>query len=686
MGPRTQHHQPDGQRYRAAFEQSRDAIMFLEPHGYRDCNPATLRLFGVPDVATFLTTHPGKQLSPPLQPDGRPSAQAAAERIEQAYRDGYAFFEWQHRTLDGAEFPTEVSLSRIDQAGGPILQVIVRDISERKRMEAELRREVANRRQYQAAFEQSRDAIMLLDADGFRDCNPATLTMFRVPDSAAFRRTHPADLSPLFQPDGRASREASAAYIDEALRRGEAFFAWQHCTWDGDTFPAEVLLSRVELEQGAILQAVVRDISERTRMERDLEQKEAHYRLAQSSARFGIWEWDLEQDRIHWDPDCWAMLGYPPETDSVLSTAAWRGMIAPSDLARVEPEIRRKQATGERFSLELRCRRADGGWLWIQCRGQTTAFRGDGSAWRITGTHVDIDRLKATETQLRERIKEMELLTEVIRLAFDETLSSEEMLQAVARALPNGWQAPGSTAARIRGGGVEATSEPFFEAERRQAAVSSQPSSPVQVEIFRQDKGPPHGADFLPEEQQLLEAVTEEIGQALRHREAQQALQRQATVDPLTGVFNRQRFEAELERTLARHERYSDTAAIAMLDIDHFKAVNDAYGHNVGDRVLREVAERISEALRLGDTLGRWGGEEFLILLPGTGLGGARRAAERFRARIEAAPLPPVGRVTISLGVTAIRGNDSTTGLLARVDEALYEAKNCNGRNSVAAR
>ncbi len=679
-------HQWDERHYRAAFEQSRDAIMFLEAHGYRDCNPATLKMFRVPDVATFITTHPGRQLSPPFQADGRPSAEAAAERIEEAFQAGHAFFEWRHRTLDGIEFPTEVSLSRIDQEDGPILQVLVRDISDRKRMEARLTEAIASCRQYEAAFKQSRDAIMMLDSEGFRDCNPATLTMFRVPDAATFTATHPATLSPPFQPDGRASDEASAAYIDKALHHGQAFFAWQHCTWDGLTFPAEVLLSRIELEQGPVLQAVVRDVSERERMEDDLARKEAHYRLAQASARFGIWEWDLEQDRIYWDADCWTMLGYPPETQPSLTVAEWRAMIAPADRAQVEAEIRDKQARGERFSVELRCRCADGGWLWVQSRGQTTAFHPDGSPQHIVGTHTDIDRLKSTEAELRERVKEMETLITIIRSSLDDSLSTEEMLQSLAQVIPQGWQSPSSTAARIQAEGLEVTSEPFFESDWRQVATSNQPPCPVQVEVYRKREGQPRNAAFLPEEQQLLEAVTEEIHQALRHRHAQRELQRQATIDPLTGAFNRQHFEAELERAQARHERYDDAAAVAMFDLDHFKAVNDTYGHNAGDLVLQEATKRVSAILRQGDMLARWGGEEFLILLPGIGPTDAHRTAERLRAHINSAPFPEVGRITISLGVTTIRKADSATKLLTRVDEALYEAKHVGGRNAVGSR
>ncbi|MFP4183684.1 MAG: diguanylate cyclase [Halorhodospira sp.] len=677
----------EAHKYRLAFEQARDAMMFLDACGYLDCNPATLALFRVPDTATFRTTHPGIQLSPPYQPCGRPSPEAAQARIEEALHHGYAFFEWRHCTWDGIEFPSEVSLNRIDWEEQPVLMVIVRDISDRKRLEEELTETIRRCQQYEAAYSQSRDAIMMLDEQGFRDCNPATLTLFRVPSAASFTHIHPSDLSSPYQPDGRPSSEASAAHIAEAFRSGQAFFHWRHRTWDGQVdFPAEVLLSRVDLPEGSVLQAVVRDISERVAIETDLARKEAHYRLAQSSARFGIWEWDLAQGRIHWDSDCWAMLGYSTDTAETLTVDEWRSMIPDEDLARVEPEIAQKQAQGERFSIEHRCRHARGGWLWLQCRGQTAEFSEDGSPRRLIGTYADIDRLMRTELALRERVKEMETLTEVIRLSIDDTRSTEEMLHALARLIPQGWQHPERTAVRIRAQGREATSEPFFESGSRQVAAVEHHEAPVQVEVFQHEEGLSPTEPFLPQEQTLLEAIAEEIHQALRHRGALEALQEQATTDRLTGTFNRQHFEAELERALARTQRYGDAAALVMLDIDHFKAINDTFGHNAGDQILQQLTSRVNATLRREDLLGRWGGEEFLVLLPGNDGDRAQRTAERLRACIEAETFTEVGRVTISLGATALRPDDDTTTLLARVDQALYEAKTSGGRNAVATR
>ena len=161
---------------------------------------------------------------------------------------------------------------------------------------------------------------------------------------------------------------------------------------------------------------------------------------------------------------------------------------------------------------------------------------------------------------------------------------------------------------------------------------------------------------------------------------AEENLQRMASTDSLTGLFNRQYFETELSRSLALIKRYGTNISLVMLDIDHFKEVNDTYGHDVGDKVLVEFAKRSKNILRKPDILVRWGGEEFIIILPETDVTAAGEAAERLRQNIMSEPFFHVGKVTVSLGVTGILFSDTKDSLLRRLDHALYESKRL-GRN-----
>jgi diguanylate cyclase len=159
-----------------------------------------------------------------------------------------------------------------------------------------------------------------------------------------------------------------------------------------------------------------------------------------------------------------------------------------------------------------------------------------------------------------------------------------------------------------------------------------------------------------------------------------------ATRDELTGVFNRRQFLVLADREWARCRRYDMGAAMVMLDVDHFKRINDLHGHLAGDLMLREIARAANETLRHADFLGRFGGEEFLVFLPHTDVLGALDVAERIRERVAAIKLEWRGQqiaTTVSLGVATLGISHDTVGaLIADADRALYTAKDA-GRNCV---
>ena len=158
--------------------------------------------------------------------------------------------------------------------------------------------------------------------------------------------------------------------------------------------------------------------------------------------------------------------------------------------------------------------------------------------------------------------------------------------------------------------------------------------------------------------------------------------QRLANTDPLTELLNRRGLYGVIERAVALSD--DERFCVVLTDIDAFKRVNDLFGHQVGDTVLRCFAAVLKAGLRDGDEVGRWGGEEYLMVLPRTELEGALHVAERLRARVEAEPLLAGHPVTASFGVSAWRAGDTFEGLLQRADSALYRAKG-GGKNRVAA-
>ncbi|OSM02178.1 GGDEF domain-containing response regulator [Magnetofaba australis] len=155
-----------------------------------------------------------------------------------------------------------------------------------------------------------------------------------------------------------------------------------------------------------------------------------------------------------------------------------------------------------------------------------------------------------------------------------------------------------------------------------------------------------------------------------------------AYTDALTGACNRARLEGVMHAEMHRAMRHRSPLSIVMFDIDHFKKVNDTYGHNAGDDVLKKLIELVKNNLRASDTVARWGGEEFVLITPESGSEDARLLAEKLRKLIEQTEMPQAGGITCSFGVAQYRAHDSIRMLVERADQALYEAKS-KGRNQV---
>ena len=164
--------------------------------------------------------------------------------------------------------------------------------------------------------------------------------------------------------------------------------------------------------------------------------------------------------------------------------------------------------------------------------------------------------------------------------------------------------------------------------------------------------------------------------------EKNRQLERLAVTDQLTGLYNRLRLDQTLEEERLRHVRYASHFCVLLLDVDKFKSVNDSFGHAVGDQVLVGIAAVLRAGVREVDVLGRWGGEEFMVICPQTSIEGALVLADKLRVEIQAVDFPLVGRKSASFGVAMFRSGETLPETIARADAALYRAKQ-DGRNRV---
>ena len=162
----------------------------------------------------------------------------------------------------------------------------------------------------------------------------------------------------------------------------------------------------------------------------------------------------------------------------------------------------------------------------------------------------------------------------------------------------------------------------------------------------------------------------------------EEELHRYATMDELTGIFNRHKGNELLDAEIERARRYKGSFAVIMFDIDDFKMVNDTYGHEMGDSVLKQLCKVVALHVRKSDAFVRWGGEEFIVLAPHLQEDEAKNFAEKLRAAVASYEFETIGCLTISVGLGLFQEGDDKESVLKRVDDALYQSK-AAGRNSV---
>jgi len=177
-----------------------------------------------------------------------------------------------------------------------------------------------------------------------------------------------------------------------------------------------------------------------------------------------------------------------------------------------------------------------------------------------------------------------------------------------------------------------------------------------------------------------MKAYHKELEQKVRERTAE--LEKISITDRLTGLYNRHKIDSVLENELKRSQRSGSSFSLILIDIDDFKSVNDTYGHQMGDKVLIQIAGLLLSGTRTINITGRWGGEEFLIIVTETGLEGTLFLAENIRSKIEVHLFPEIRSISISLGVSSYKQGSTIDDMISRADSALYTAK-ANGKNQV---
>lgn len=434
-------------------------------------------------------------------------------------------------------------------------------------------------------------------------------------------------------------------------------------------------------------QLILMDITERRRIEERLRASEARWKLALEAAGDGVWDWNVQTGEVVFSKRFGQLFGFA-ENEYGHHIEDKNSRIHPDDKPRVIADLQ-AHLSGQTatYANEHRGQCKDGRWKWVLSRGTVVSRTEDGKALRMIGTHVDITNRKQTEEALLVASRFQQAVFDSLAAQIAVLDRHGTILQTNAAwrkyAADSGYaEAPGFIGDNyleildcVTGSDLETV-----------LAASAGITSVVCGEVSHFQLPHPF---FAPSEKRwfimrvtpvrdIEERVVVSHEEVTRLKEAEIANSRLANTDALTGALSRRNFLNLAEQELARATRYELPLMVLMLDLDHFKLINDQHGHAAGDAVLQGFVQTVTGVLRDSDLIGRIGGEEFAVLLPNTALDGGRALAQRIIDSVRASPVEINGEClsyTVSIGAGCLSSEMSFATLLSQADIALYRAK-----------
>ncbi len=278
---------------------------------------------------------------------------------------------------------------------------------------------------HELIFNSTADGVLMLQDGKFIDCNAATVKMLNCNNKEEVLQLTPSAISPEYQPDGRLSSEKADEMMTLAYQNEIHRFEWVHTRATGEILWVEVTLTPIAIDDSMLLHAVMRDITDRKKLEQDNASLKEQIELAFSASRDGIWDWDMQNNTYYFSPRWKEMLGYKDdELENNLST--WQSLLHPEDIEQANREIKRNlEGETNVYENKHRLRHKDGHWVWILDRG-LTQFNEKGQAIRMIGTHTDL----TTEINLTNKLSE---LNHSLETRIEEAVSSLKKAQQQAK-------------------------------------------------------------------------------------------------------------------------------------------------------------------------------------------------------------------------------------------------------------
>ncbi len=475
--------------------------------------------------------------------------------------------------------------------------------------------------------------------------------------------------------------------------KGSVTLETVHIKKSGNTFPVEVNANYLEYNGQAYNLALVRDITKRKSNEEALRRSEADLRLALDAGYLGDWKWNLASDELNWSSRCKAIYGLPP--DAEVTYDRFLDIVHPDDRREVDRILREAVETGNDYEMEKRIILPDGTERWTIGRGKVI-YNDKNKPELMAGITLDITERKlaeqaqhAAEMALRESDERFRQMAENIHEVFWLTDVTKTQMLYVSPAYEAIW---GRSCETLYADPMQWMDAIHPEDRRRvkDAAISRQAYGDYDVEyrIIRPDGAVRHIHDraFPIHDDNGNVYRVAGIAQDITARKEQEAhIQYLAYHDALTDLPNRALVMNRLDQALAQAQRHRELLAVLFFDLDRFKTINDTLGHHAGDMLLQQAGVRLKDILRKEDTVGRVGGDEFLILLPG--MSTPDDVAHVCSKIIESLSIPfevagHTLHVTASVGISIYpRDAYEPETLVKYADAALYFAKE-QGKNT----
>lgn len=446
-------------------------------------------------------------------------------------------------------------------------------------------------------------------------------------------------------------------------------------------------------EHSSIYRSIVEKYNEIRLLNRTLEEKVDQrtkmlsktnelFKEAQKLTRIGNWEWNIRDNFIVWSDEIFTIFGRKPQ-EFAPTYDIFMDFVHPDDRNFLKNEIDKALKSGKDYALHHRIVLADGTSKVVYEKGRVE-YDEIHNPLRMVGTVQDI-------TERYKISKELEFQSKLLNSVTD-SIFVHDMDGNIIYVNEAAYATRGYTRDELMGMRVqeldyhdEKSGDEVYEENVKIAKEQLSKKESAVIEVLHKTKD----GKIIPIEitcrliqddgKSYVISIARDISMLKAMNEN---LKKMATTDNLTGIYNRHKFEEIFKSEIERVLRYESPLSMIMADIDYFKRVNDTYGHDVGDYVIKSVVDIVKRNIRHIDIFVRWGGEEFIILCPETDSASATLLAEKLRSAIEKTQLEKVGKITCSFGVTAYVKKESENSFIKRLDSALYRAKD-EGRNRV---